>query len=235
MDSQQLQEITKDPRKALDIAKTHKKEGKYKEALEMHEWFHFNVLSIEQSFYGVRLSFALADWMELSEVYPMAKQRLIEIREEDIKTIKNGDWKFENFHDIQAISSYLNENQTTIVIFKWIDKNESDGAKIQKCFKSLFKHLIEEVELCNKYLIDPVAWVKDCRQRYEGLDKFEKEYVQIKNISRRPPAMAEKGYIEDVSILVKALKLANRNKDIEAVYEAGKNVISNEEYEQIFE
>src|SRR3569623_459970 len=104
MDSQQLLELTKDPHKALNYANSYKKEGKYQEALEMHEWFHFNALSINRSFYGVRLSFALAYWIKLAEVYPIAKQRLIEIREEEIKKIKGGDWKFENFHDIEAIS-----------------------------------------------------------------------------------------------------------------------------------
>ena len=50
-------------KKALDDARSYSKSGDYAKALERHEWFHKNALGIEPSYYGVRLSFALSDWM----------------------------------------------------------------------------------------------------------------------------------------------------------------------------
>jgi hypothetical protein len=37
--------------------------GDYAGALEKHVWFHDNALAIRPGYYGVRLSFALADWV----------------------------------------------------------------------------------------------------------------------------------------------------------------------------
>src|SRR5437016_1020215 len=126
MDPQKLPEITKDPQKAREFAIAYRKEGKYEEALEMHEWFHFNALSIRPSLYGVRLSFALSEWMELAEIYPKAKERLLEIRSDETTKIKNGTWQFQDFHDVREISRKLKDERVSVELFKLICEKETD-------------------------------------------------------------------------------------------------------------
>jgi len=243
MDTQKLLEIKKDPRKAIEFAVAYKNEGKYAEALEMFEWFHFNALSISSSLYGVRLSFALGYWMTLAEVYPRAKERLLEIRDEEIERIKGNKWAFENFHDISAISKQLEDGQTPINIFKWIDKNESDQDKAMKCFDVLFESLCEkeEIDLCNNYLTDPKSkakrYVDLFKQAESGILQYFKkinEDAEKKELVQESLSSMRKKYTHDMRLLVKILKSANRQKDIDSVFEAGKGIIPDEQYLEIF-
>jgi hypothetical protein len=59
-------------RKALDDAREFSLGGKFKEALERHIWFHNQALEKEPTYYGVRLSFALSDWVALGRKHPEA-------------------------------------------------------------------------------------------------------------------------------------------------------------------
>jgi len=244
MDSQKLSEIKNDPKKALDFAKSYKKEGKFEEALEMHEWYHFNVLSIKPSQYGVRLSFALGHWMKLSEVYPKAKQRLIEIRDEGGHKIKSGDWKFEDFHEVVNISNYLKDSETPIEVFKLICVKEPDNEKVSKCFYFAFKLLVDkgEAELLRKYLGNPLRYVTKYFNDFKENESSLKEHVRKmadaenkKDIIQEMEKSPKKIYINEISLLVQALKMLNRDKEIEEVYKAGKGIIPDVEYQKIFE
>lgn len=56
--------------------------GHYEAALAKHIWFYNEALKINPNMYGVRLSFALSYWKQLADVYPPAKVKLIEARDE---------------------------------------------------------------------------------------------------------------------------------------------------------
>ena len=243
MDSQRLLEIKKDSHKAIEFAVAYTNKGEYAEALEMFEWFHFNALSIRSSLYGVRLSFALGYWMKLTKVYPMAKQRLLEIRDEEIEKIKGSKWSFEGFHDVAAISKQFEDSQTPLEIFKWIDKNETDQNKIAKCFNVIFESLCEkdELELCNKYLTDPESKAKKYvdlfKQAESGISQYFKkinEDAEKKELVQQSLTSMRKKYMHDMSLLVKILKSVNRHKDLESIYVIGKGIIPDEQYLEIF-
>ncbi len=55
--------------------------GQYEPALQRHLWYHNHALEYDPNQRGVRLSFALTDWVELGRKYPKAKQALLEIRD----------------------------------------------------------------------------------------------------------------------------------------------------------
>jgi len=242
MDTQKTLEITKDPKKALDFARVYAKEGKYEEALEMHQWFHVNALSIKRSLYGVRLGGALSSWIRLGENYPKAKQRLIEIRDEELAKIKNGDWKFENYHDIEAISRVLKESNMPVKIFKIISEKEKDVEKVMRCFDITLKYLVDEgeVELCRKYFDDPLKYVSKYIGYFKDNEKSSKEHIlkmensKIKEEFVKGTTEVHKNiYIKSMNLLVRVLRMLDRNKEIEQVYMAGKGIVSDEEYEKI--
>lgn len=224
-----------DPKKALELARIYRNEGKYQEALEMHEYYHFNILSVSPAYQGARLSYAIADWLKLGEKYPKAKQRLIEIRDGEIKKVKSGNWSFDNFWDMVAISRYLKEDQKIIEVFKIISGKESDSKKINSCFNLVLEDLVNagEMELCNKYFPDPVLSVQHEKERLKTLDilpfsQDEQETIEDAKIFIR------KDYVKKLSLLVRVLKSANRLKDLDAIHKVGRGVISDEEYEMIF-
>lgn len=102
--------------------------GSYEEALKRTIWFHNHALEHEPAMYGVRLSFALSDWMELGEVYLPAKLALIATRDtkEKLLIAKEGDYHL--FHDVVALNRVLGEDDKTIGLFEMLDKAEPEKA-----------------------------------------------------------------------------------------------------------
>lgn len=70
-----------DPGDILRRGRAHASEGRHEEALSDYLWFHQHALEHERAYYGVRLSFALAYWKDLSEVYPPAAEAMSKVRE----------------------------------------------------------------------------------------------------------------------------------------------------------
>jgi hypothetical protein len=93
-------------------------EGRYQDALREYVWFHEHALEHERAFYGVRLSFALAYWMDLGKVYPEARRKLEEIRDKKTETLAFGAGDRELFHDIESINQVLGEEHKTYRLFR---------------------------------------------------------------------------------------------------------------------
>jgi hypothetical protein len=107
-----------DPRARLTAGRVAAREGRHDEALREYVWFHDHALEHEQSLYGVRLSFALAYWMELSKVYPEAKKKLEEIRDRKTATLSSGGGDRALFHDVESINQALGEEEKTYQLFQ---------------------------------------------------------------------------------------------------------------------
>src|SRR5262249_28321035 len=126
--------------------------GRYEEALAKHVWFYDNALKIDPALYGVRLSFALMYWKQLSIVYPPAKAKLIEIRDEAEKKVTSGEGIRDSFHDVESINSVLGEDKKTAALFGSLDKK--DGKVAAQVFDVARPALIRagEIKLCSKYV-----------------------------------------------------------------------------------
>src|SRR5262245_61557891 len=96
-----------DPRQVLTEARELARAGRHEEALSRHLWFHDHALEHRPSLYGVRLSFALSDWVELGEAYPPARQALAAVRDRAAEAVRAGDRARELFHDVAAINRCL--------------------------------------------------------------------------------------------------------------------------------
>lgn len=117
-----------DLHKFLREAREDRNAKRYDLALKKHIWFHQNALKYKPSFYGVRLSFALYDWLDLSKVYPPALLKLKEARNQAGNNVKNGMNAQAFFHDFQAINGVLREREQTVELFKWLDSNQPSVA-----------------------------------------------------------------------------------------------------------
>jgi hypothetical protein len=96
-----------DLQKILSDAKDFMTKGQYEEALQRHIWYHNHALEYDQGQTGVRLSFALSQWVELGRRYPKAKQALIEIRDCDTQKLAGGEGYFNLFRDYAFDKSWL--------------------------------------------------------------------------------------------------------------------------------
>ncbi len=109
-----------------DVAK-----GRYETALAKHVWFHDHSLQLQPSLAGVRLSFALSDWLKLGEVYPPALDKMKAIREDLEKKMRDEDRvrvRFQDFHDFVSLNQTLRQEERTAELFQWLAENDREDA-----------------------------------------------------------------------------------------------------------
>lgn len=156
-----------DPEKVLARARKYFRQGNYEKALQDHIWFHDNALKYKPSLYGIRLSFALLDWIELGREYPKAHNELVDIRNRKSELIKNKRGSRELFHDVKSINRYLDERQRTVDLFKKMI--ECDFQLAKRCYRLAKDDLIafKEFEICNRMMEAPMFIVRDMRKTLE--------------------------------------------------------------------
>ncbi len=166
--------------RALCEARRLAKEGDYPEALKQHVWFHTNALAAQPSCYGVRLSFALADWVRLGEKYPPAVKKLKAIRNAKIARLTSGRKSRELFHDVVSINHYLGETRRTIQLFKKIDSRSPRFAF--KVYDLAETALVEGKEfiLARKHLGNPLWRLSHAKENFE----FGMQYAKKRNESK---------------------------------------------------
>ncbi len=130
-------------------------DGKYEEALEEHLRFH-KESKMSPGLAGVRLSFALSQWAELSSKYPKALEAFKAIRDLHETTLLAGGGGFAEFQEFAAFNRTLNEGDKTYELFKQLDAKFPDIAA--KCFHVAMDLVIakKDYALCGKHLKDPI-------------------------------------------------------------------------------
>jgi len=159
------------PQQILDEAQSDAKAGRYEDALAKHVWFHENALRVDPSYYGVRLSFALADWVKLGSQYPKALEKLREIRDEKDAKLRGGLRDRDLFDDVASINQYLGESTRTVSLFKELHSANPQFA--QDSFELAVEALVEagEFSLCKECLGDPDGrFSKMVESRKRGLE-----------------------------------------------------------------
>lgn len=188
-------------RAALHAAKRLASQGKFSAALKKHIWFHNHALKIRKSYYGVRLSFALAYWMELAEKYPPALAALRTIRDKKSARLLAGKRDRALFHDVEAINDKLKESAATVALFKKIDKLDRDFASSIYDLADEAIIAAGEYVLARKHLGEPAM-------RFETAQRNFEEGMQVARTSRCKAASKRahrKIFIGDVVRLVTVL------------------------------
>ncbi len=156
----------------LNSAKSLTDEGSYPEALQHYLWY-FEHSRNDAGQKGVRLSFALSDWIELGRRYPKARQALIEIRDADARQFSDGGGYQDLFQEVSGINQYLNESAATMALFKTIEQHDPQLAK--QCYPFVQDRLVQEGEYdkCLGYLGDPQAAFDQIRTSRERMKNWE--------------------------------------------------------------
>ena len=175
--------------------------GNYAEALAKHLWYHENAVKISPGQSGVRLSFALISWLELGEDYPPALEKMIEIRDETEKKIRDKSRirvRFEDFHDFTALNKTLKQEERTVEVFKWLSEADAEDARRMYGISEAALIKSEEYELCGKY-IDPDKDVARIGENYRhGLqmtNRFGRSYQDY----------VDRKFVNDAAMLIAIL------------------------------
>jgi tetratricopeptide (TPR) repeat protein len=182
---------------ALQQAQDLADEGKYEEALQKHIWYHDHALEVNPDLHGVRLSFALSDWVELGEKYPRALDVLKNVRDQKSARLLAGEADRELFHDVESINDRLGASPATADLFKKIDAANPGFAS--SIYDLAEESLVEagEYALAGKHLGDPA-------ERFARIRSLLTEHLALSEdeITR---TIAEEIFTERVSRLVTVL------------------------------
>ncbi len=213
-----------DLQKVLNSAKSLTDEGSYAEALQHYLWY-FEHSRNDPGQKGVRLSFALSDWIELGRRYPKARQALIEIRDADARQFSDGGGYQDLFQEVSGINQYLNEGAATVALFKAIEQHDPQLAK--QCYPFVQDRLVQkgEYDKCLGYLGDPQAAFDQIRtsreriknwedqqasrreqekQRFQAMAKTNPAFAHIP-VLPEPPPFAENNFVGQTRQLIEIL------------------------------
>jgi tetratricopeptide (TPR) repeat protein len=158
-----------EPNKVRDEANALKAKGQYQGALDRFLWYWNHALEFDPRLSPVRLSFLLADWVELAQRYPKAKSALLDIRARDAQLLLAGGGDFDLFTELSSLNSYLHEEDATLEVFTKL-RQRNPGLAWQ-CFSLaeplLLKH--GDYALCYDYLGEPDAAFNRLRQQWDLL------------------------------------------------------------------
>jgi hypothetical protein len=149
--------------------------GEFAKALERHEWIHANALRVDPAYRGVRLSFALSNWVELGKKYPPALVSLKNIRDQDVRQLEAGAAGPDLFQDVAAINRYLDESDQTIPLFKKLAAAHPELARKSSVF--VLDQFLKEKEygLFQRYAGDFTRYLAAEIDRYDTVAKIIRE------------------------------------------------------------
>jgi hypothetical protein len=221
----------------LQSAKSLLAEGSYEEALQRYLWY-FNHSRYDAGQRGVRLSFALSDWIELGRRYPKARQALIEIRDGDAREFSQGKGYADLFQEIAAINQSLNDDEATLALFKTIQ--QADKPLAGQCFGQVEGLLLQngEYDLCLSYLGDFQANFENLRKSWEHMKQWEDHASAMRQqqsqrlqalaktnsalsavpfLPPEPPKFADEQFVGQVRQLIEILVLTGYQSDAERI------------------
>ncbi|HEY1130986.1 MAG TPA: hypothetical protein VGF12_16385 [Roseateles sp.] len=146
-------------RQVLQDARQDAAAGRLAEAAEKHLWFHEHVLEREPSMVGVRLSFALHDWVALARRYPPAMAQLITVRDTAAARVEAGGMAGEKaLTELIGINRHLKAPESTRDAFSRL--LQRDPVIAERSVLEVLPALIElnDIALASKHLrVDDVV------------------------------------------------------------------------------
>ena len=98
----------------------------------------------ERSLAGVRLSYAISEWIDLGEVYPPARRALESVRDTKAESLMQGTYDASLFHDVASINRALGQVERTRDLFRAIAG--ADHGLAEKCFHFVLESLVHTKE-----------------------------------------------------------------------------------------
>lgn len=153
--------------------------GRYEEALREYEWFHDHALQEQPALYGVRLSYALSDWIDLGKLYPPALVSLRAVRDQKSARLRDGDTDRELFHDVEAINESLGDHQSTYDLLVHLIKHRPAFA--EECASLAMGSIVQvgDFALARSLIKDPEQSVR------KWVGRLNKDVAEL---ASRPPS-----------------------------------------------
>src|SRR2546425_1883216 len=149
--------------------------GAHSEALEKYLWFHHHALEHSPALAGVRLSYAISEWVELGNAYPPALEALESIQSSNLRLLKEGSCDRLRFHEFASINRYLGRFELTTTLFAELTEHQPEFARI--CFRDALPALVRtrSFALARRFVSSP----------NERLDDHLAQFATVLNTRQR--------------------------------------------------
>lgn len=156
------------PNEVFERARQARQEGRFQDALTDHLWLHEHALDVSPDWNGVRLSFALRDWIYLAEQFPPARTALQAIRDRETARMLQGAATVERFREIASINEALGEVPATHQLFLALDA--VDASVAEQCAELAMNALVkcEDFQLARRFLASPEQRIAQLAERLNG-------------------------------------------------------------------
>lgn len=212
------------PHDALLNARRLTLQGRYEDALQKHVWIHEHGLEQDPNFYGVRLSFALAQWVDLGKKHPPALDALRRIRDRDADRLLSGARYARLMHEVASINNHLNEPDATVQVY-------SKVAVVDPGFAAKVYDVVESTlvtagayELARTHLGDPKARFAAAKEKHDETIGFAERHPEYADASRE---IAESTFTDGVLRLIEILERSGDDKEARECREAALGVVDN--------
>jgi hypothetical protein len=202
--------------------------GRHEEALNEYIWFHEHALAEARSLRGVRLSFALAYWKELGEVYPPAMDALLALRDRKVAILAAGVEEWELFNDVSALNDTLGHPRNTYDLFRHINDRSPDFA--DHCIGVAMPSVVacEDFELARRFMGEPDEVIA---QRIEQLNEDVVSAKQRPDAEKRDRILDAYAQLtaEDLLLVVTVLRHTNSEAQAQELLTAALQAVDDPE------
>jgi len=207
------------PRRVLEEAKSLAAQARYDAALEKYLWFHRHALEYNEALAGVRLSFALGEWVRLGEIYPPARDALLAVRDDAARALEGGNGSPLLFMDVAAISERLQDEAETVRLFQVLHRSHPELAR--QCYAVAEPALLGagEYATCSYYLGDLQQRLEAIRQAYQMKLEIAGENLILGSPQARLKEHANLALVEQTDRLIAILEGVGRMQDADRVRE----------------
>ena len=195
-----------DPRAWLELARTARAEGRFPDALRAHEYYHDNAMRMPGSGRGgVRLSFALSEWVTLARSYAPAKKALLRRRSEAAARALGPPAEPWAFHEALAIDWAFGDVPATIALMDAVEEAYPDS------LNEFFTHDVHDALLARGEYKRCLRWICEPAELF---NRAAGQFVFQGGLSGRgrDPRWARRRFLEDIAELTELLVGAGRTQ-----------------------
>ncbi|MFZ6799187.1 hypothetical protein [Undibacterium sp. Di24W] len=164
-----------DPGKVLDEAREAACNKDYPIALDRYRWFYDNALRLNESYYGVRLSYCLMEWARLGQEFPPALEALISLKERTLSAFRASKSR-RSFHEFASICQVLSCSEEAYQEFRVVSDKELSA--------SLFRHVYRYcasngmLDICREYLDNGYSQYREALELLDHMLNFSNEQAE---------------------------------------------------------
>lgn len=221
-----------DPGEVLEEARKAFKDKDFAVALDKYKWFYENSIEIDRSYYGVRLSYCLGEWAELGSEYPIAKEALLQLKEDTLLGFKNA-LSCEMFHEYSSISEALKCQDEVFQQFMPIHNSDKELAK--KIFTFVYEYCASNKmwEICREYLGNGYSQYKKALETFDHMMEFanRKSGAQGKSIYKE----AVNSIMRETSWILNMLSYINAPDEYDSAISKIESDLKDRGYQDVYD